>query len=193
MNKILARILILFYYLVVIAAVCIGLLYLLSANLIYFLLGIVIAIILISAFESIAKKKMNFWIIILPSLTLLAAYFMTPMFYNPFSSFAAADATIKSYLGQLKRVSANYYDNNNYSYVGLDQNGEYVATEERLVGAYERQRSKNYYSSQISEKNYCAKAKLFSKDAHYWCVDNKGYDGAATDQYCTVEKPYCAE
>jgi hypothetical protein len=150
-------------------------------------IGILISM---AVFEKIKKKQVNFGFVVLSFILIVFALIaFTP---SPSSApLAAVDAYIKIKLDNIKTMAAIHYNSFN-SYVGFDQNNEYVDTQRKLEDIYKGRGLKNYYSIQTKEKEYCVRAKLLSKDI-YWCVDSKGNGGEVTDQHCTAEKPYCAE
>jgi len=104
---------------------------------------------------------------------------------------AAKNATIKAYMDQVKSTAA-VYDANNGGYTGLETNSEYSLLCRKI-----EERSGTPCQAQISDNNYCVKAKLLATGKYYdegsWCVDSNGYSAAIAEDFCTVEKPYCQE
>ena len=116
---------------------------------------------------------------------------------SPKAAKAAKAATIKSYLDMASVSAADYYSSSS-SYIGFDKSEDYVKICEKIAGTGN---DKSPCSAQINERSYCIKAKLSlsqSDGADYWCVDSGHSGGSITgelvaDEYCTPEKPYCAE
>ncbi|MFA5249685.1 MAG: hypothetical protein WC397_04100 [Candidatus Paceibacterota bacterium] len=105
---------------------------------------------------------------------------------------AAKNATIKGYMAQLRSVAAVHTNNSDgYSYAGLEANSEFSLIRQKIEKA-----SGNSCQAQVSDKSYCVKAKLLgtsSYDEEYYCIDSNGYSNYVPQDYCTDEKPYCAE
>jgi biopolymer transport protein ExbD len=144
---------------------------------------------LISAFGNITKEKINLLTIFFSSVVIVLFFTLSIQTAVP---IGVPNAKIKSYLDQMIVVFRIRYDNDGNSYIGTEKDNDYLALQKRIEDIYENRQAGNFYSAQIEEKKYCVRAKLLSREA-YWCIDNKGYEGESSDQYCTAEKPYCAE
>ncbi len=186
MDKILEVLLLILLHLL--AAVICGIL-------LYFLpilgwLLVLLAIIFRGALKKNTKNKLNSEAIAVSAILIffVTMFLMTPDGYPS----AAQNAKIESYLDQMKTTFTVYYNINKDSYAGVDKNSEYLILQKKIEDVYGNRWTENYYSAQIKEKEYCVRAKLLSRDI-YWCIDSRGYEGEVAKQYCTAEKPYCAE
>ena len=140
------------------------------------------------------ERKVSPKVIIFSVFIILLICFILGMLFPLHSQPAPGlyDLNLKSSFYNLGTASTVYYKNSSGSYIGFDKDSEYMVIRKDIDNHYVWFKAKNYYSDQIGEKSFCAKDKLFTKNS-YWCVDNKGNNIEVTDQYCTPEKPYCAE
>jgi prepilin-type N-terminal cleavage/methylation domain-containing protein len=89
---------------------------------------------------------------------------------------AAKDATIKSYMDQMKSIAAIVYNNNiPNSYTGLGMNTEFT----QILGKLSEQSGShsNWVTSTNSVK-YCVWARMNSNNNDKsWCIDSEGHSG----------------
>ncbi|MDD2732115.1 MAG: type II secretion system protein [Candidatus Pacebacteria bacterium] len=82
----------------------------------------------------------------------------------------ARDARIQADMGQIRSVAELHYNDNSYSYVGLDSNADVIKLIADIDGQNGAGKSEDVNSDQ---ENYCAYAQLVNS-SDYFCVDNKG-------------------
>ena len=103
---------------------------------------------------------------------------------------AAKDATVKSYMDQVKSTFAIQYANNNpSSYLAATSSADYTTLKGKIDGAAA---AASALTASTDCKKYCMAAKLNAVSG-FWCVDYAGNSEivAATTTCATVADPKC--
>lgn len=194
MNKILSKALLVLFHFVVAIAVFVSLVSFFVAGEDYFMIGILsamLAIVLMAGLENFTEKKVNFIAIIL----FLPIVFIINLALLPIGNgapLAAHDATIRVYLEQIQKNFKDYYSEKS-SYIGVENDPDYMILRDKILEKQNSKKVKDPYFVQFRDQEYCIKVQLLGKDNYFWCIDSKGNNIEPTNQYCTPEKPYCAE
>ena len=186
MNKILSKVLLFLFYMAVIATICASIFFGLITGLLL-IIGVMISMVV---FEKFTKEKINFGVIIL-SLLLIVVSFNFIAVRPAIPESARNNAKLQAYFDQLM-ATATLFNTTNNTFVGFDTDEE----AKMLADKIKEISGNDYYNAIVTKDAYCAKSKYVGTGKNsetYWCIDSKDYAGTTTDQYCTAEKPYCAE
>ncbi|MFA5746629.1 MAG: type II secretion system protein [Candidatus Paceibacterota bacterium] len=104
---------------------------------------------------------------------------------------AAKDATIKSYMDQMKSTAAIVYNNNiPNSYTGLDTNTEFTQIMTKL-----NEQTGNHYgwATSTGMAGFCVWARMNSNNNDKsWCIDSAGHSGLySSTSTCVAANPTC--